>query len=304
MANVAESTSYDAGIYQLEIADLVLGGTSGISNTQAKGLANRTNWLKSKVNTALRFDSVVNTTTPYVISSADVSKLIYIGNMGNSGFTFPDCASFPQGHPFSIMASDLSVSAGVNLAAAGSDKFFDGTNPAGTSGYTIRSGQRLTIMAAGTQWYITGSAQSERNGRIPAGVTVPFGSTSAPLGWIKCNGSAVSRTLYADLFAVIGITWGYGDGLTTFNVPDYRGVFIRGLDEGAGIDSGRSIGIYQADQFASHTHQQGADVYYTNGSGSSHAAGDSGTGARGNTLATGGSETRPKNNASPFIIKY
>lgn len=88
-----------------------------------------------------------------------------------------------------------------------------------------------------------------RRGTISA---VPFSST--PTGSFLCNGQAISRTTYAALFALIGTSYGAGDGSTTFNVPDLRGVTLRGLDEGKGLDSGRSLGTYQADGFASHAH--------------------------------------------------
>lgn len=88
----------------------------------------------------------------------------------------------------------------------------------------------------------------------PAGQIAMFAMTSPPTGWLKCNGAAVSRTTYSDLFAAIGTTWGSGDGSTTFNVPDMRGRFARALDDGKGIDSGRSIATTQASQNKSHTH--------------------------------------------------
>src|SRR6478672_8307118 len=57
------------------------------------------------------------------------------------------------------------------------------------------------------------------NGATPAGAIQDFGGTTAPTGWLACDGQAVSRTTFADLFAYIGTTWGAGDGSTTFNVP-------------------------------------------------------------------------------------
>ena len=62
----------------------------------------------------------------------------------------------------------------------------------------------------------------------PAGAIICFGGAAAPTGWLLCDDSAVSRTTYADLFTVIGTTYGVGNGSTTFNVPDMRGVFVRG----------------------------------------------------------------------------
>ncbi|EMS8795760.1 phage tail protein [Enterobacter ludwigii] len=86
------------------------------------------------------------------------------------------------------------------------------------------------------------------------GAITGFAMISAPTGWLIADGSAVSRTTYARLFSRIGTTWGSGDGVNTFNLPDARGVFIRGLDNGKGYDSGRDIGTYQADAVQAHNH--------------------------------------------------
>lgn len=303
MANVTEITSYDAGIYQLETTDPVLGGVTGIANSQAKGLANRTNWLKSKVNSSLRYDALALLSAPHAISAADVSKLLFISDMNNSGFTFPDCASFPQGQPFSIMANDLAGSS-VSLTANGSDIFFDGSAPAGVTVYTIRTGQRLTIAAFGTQWFVLLSSESQINGRIPAGSMLPFAGLTAPAGYLKCNGSLISRILYSDLFAAIGTTWGAGDGSTTFAIPDHRGVFLRGLDEGKGYDAGRGIGTYSADTVGAHTHNLPTNDTAIPVSGAAKYVGISQTSTSTAVSASYGTETAPKNNASPFIIKY
>ena len=128
--------------------------------------------------------------------------------------------------------------------------------------------------------------------------------SSAPTGWLSCDGSAVSRSTYSDLFAAISTTFGTGDGSTTFNVPDLRGEFIRGWDAGRGIDSGRSFGSAQADEFKAHDH----DVSWT------AAEGGSGAGSRVEncnsgyinraTETVGGNETRPRNIALLYCIKY
>jgi len=57
---------------------------------------------------------------------------------------------------------------------------------------------------------------------FPPGILADFAGTAVPAGWLACDGSAVSRTTYAELFNAIGETWGAGDGSTTFNVPDFR----------------------------------------------------------------------------------
>lgn len=89
---------------------------------------------------------------------------------------------------------------------------------------------------------------------------------------LPCNGAAVSRTTYAKLFAVIGTTHGEGDGSTTFNVPDGRGRFRRGIDEGTGRDpdvsgrtaanpggaTGDNVGSIQGHAFQTHDHPTAA----------------------------------------------
>lgn len=82
---------------------------------------------------------------------------------------------------------------------------------------------------------------------IPSGAVMYFAGRNAPTGWLKANGAAVSRTTYAALFAAIGTTYGAGDGRNTFNLPDLRAEFLRGWDDGRGIDSGRAFGSAQSD---------------------------------------------------------
>lgn len=92
---------------------------------------------------------------------------------------------------------------------------------------------------------------------VPSGKVAYFAGRNAPAGWLKANGAAVSRTIYADLFAAIGTTYGAGDGRTTFNLPDIRGEFVRGWDDGRNIDRGRAFGSNQSDNIAEHRHATG-----------------------------------------------
>jgi len=68
---------------------------------------------------------------------------------------------------------------------------------------------------------------------LPPGSLMAYAASTAPTGWLWCDGTAYSRTTYATLFAAIGTTWGAGDTTTTFNVPDLRGQFMRGYDDRA-----------------------------------------------------------------------
>ncbi|MBT8410691.1 MAG: tail fiber protein [Octadecabacter sp.] len=82
---------------------------------------------------------------------------------------------------------------------------------------------------------------------VPAGAVQMFARQTAPTGWLKCDGLEVSRATYATLFAAIGTTFGPGNGSTTFNLPDLRGEFVRGWDDGRGIDPARAFGSFQSD---------------------------------------------------------
>lgn len=134
-----------------------------------------------------------------------------------------------------------------------------------------------------------------------------FARESAPNGWLKANGAAVSRTTYANLFAAIGTTFGGGDGSTTFTLPDLRGEFVRGWDDGRWVDAGRAMGSWQGGEIQSHTHDMTLTAYSYNALTSNHGWGgdDSPHGPYTNTTsAAGGAETRPRNLALLACIKY
>jgi len=141
---------------------------------------------------------------------------------------------------------------------------------------------------------------------LPAGAVMSFAMNSAPAGWLAADGSAVSRATYAALFAAIGTTYGAGDGSTTFALPDLRGYFVRGSGTNSDGTASGTFGAKQADEFESHQHafvEQGAiqnSQFSTRG----------GTGMDGaydisrSTAFTGGTETRPKNIAMLYCIKF
>ena len=138
---------------------------------------------------------------------------------------------------------------------------------------------------------------------MPAGAILAFAMQSNPNGWIVCNGQSVSKQTFPALFNAIGYT--YGGAGDYFNVPDLRGYFVRGWDNGRGVDSGRVFGSNQADEFKSHTHTYTLTYnYQTNVPIGSPNAAQVGFTPNTNTGATGGSETRPKNIAMNYCIKY
>lgn len=90
------------------------------------------------------------------------------------------------------------------------------------------------------------------------GIILPYGGSSAPTGWLLCDGSTVSRTTYSGLFAIVGTTYGAGDGSTTFTLPDMRGRVPVGKNSGTfsslGATGGAETHTLTAAQMPSHTH--------------------------------------------------
>lgn len=127
-----------------------------------------------------------------------------------------------------------------------------------------------------------------------AGFISYFAGAYTPQGWLYCDGREVNRFTYDDLYNVIGTLYGSGNGTSTFNLPDLRGEFIRGLDSGRGVDIGRSLGSWQDHEFESHNHDiigvgDQSPMY-----GGGYQAIRPGQTPRPTTYA-GGSETRPRN---------
>jgi len=91
-------------------------------------------------------------------------------------------------------------------------------------------------------YYYTGTAWislSTSENAVPAGTIMPYAGSSAPTGWALCDGSAISRTTYSTLFAIVSTTYGSGDGSTTFALPDLRGRTVFGKDNMGGTTASR-----------------------------------------------------------------
>lgn len=156
---------------------------------------------------------------------------------------------------------------------------------------------------------------------VPPGAVLGFAMNSAPSGWIVCDGRAVSRTTYSALYAEIGTLYGAGNGSSTFNVPDYRGVFLRGIDRNRNLDPGRGFGVYQDDMIQRHKHVMAYSERYSGYFGRTNSRGYAGSGDTDtdnylyhtndgsdyngtvNSAGVIGSETRPKNVSVLHCIK-
>jgi len=152
---------------------------------------------------------------------------------------------------------------------------------------------------------------------VPAGAVFGMATNIVPDGYLKCNGAAVSRTTYSVLFGRIGTAHGVGNGSTTFNLPDYRGMFLRGWNNSrsdsfkdpdvAGRSAGDSVGSTQIGGVESHRHS--TTITYKTGleggqpQGSGNVSGASKVHAHLSDL-TGGNETRPNNIYVMYVIKF
>lgn len=156
--------------------------------------------------------------------------------------------------------------------------------------------------------------------RLPAGFVAAWPGNTPPDGWLVCNGSAVSRTTYADLFAAIGTTFGAGDGSTTFKLPDYQGDFLRGYLSGtsSAIGTRQAEGLPNISGYISYL-LMGEDGQKSDGALSAtlqvgNRLTNAGTGSawkqlnfsakNSNAIYGANSHVTPRNNAVKWCIKY
>lgn len=136
-------------------------------------------------------------------------------------------------------------SAGTNVLLNPGPGEYPTNNVAGSSGTAfnhiglIPAGTAGTMYTSGGAFSGIGGSAAGVSGPLPTGTWVPFGGVTAPAGWLFCAGQAVSRAAFATLFNVIGVTYGIGDGSTTFNMPDMRGRVVAGADNLGGTPAGR-----------------------------------------------------------------
>lgn len=156
-----------------------------------------------------------------------------------------------------------------------------GTGAASADGALTELGGTTTGKAVFTAASVAAAlvALGLTNAQVPPGQVGHFFTASAPAGWLWANGANVSRTTYATLWAAMGSP-NTGDGSTTFTLPDLRGEFLRGWDNGRGVDAGRVLGSAQAAAMLDHTHS---------GNTGGHSADHSHTGYTGGTGGLNGS---------------
>lgn len=302
MTNYTDQSTFDSPIQLADTTDLVQGGVNGTSNLATKKLANRTRFLK---NIAASGNFFVNPTNNGTILAANAGGTwIWTDQFSNYSINLP-YSGVIDGMCFHFVNASHWVSINSVLAPGTNGLLEKWLTPTWESKVLIRPGEKITCVWSDA-WGGYFVSRSHRD-IAPVGsfIFLPYWTNAAnPQGYLKCNGAAPSRTLYADLFAQIGTTYGPGDGVTTFNIPDARGVFFRGLDEGRGLDPGRVLASYQADDFKSHNHGYIATYYSPNNPAAGLGNGTAWHTILANSEVAGGAETRPKNIPIYVGIKY
>jgi len=266
-----------------------------------------------------------STTVAYKIWADTANNLLKIRNSANNGWLtlgdLTDANNLGLATKASPTFSGTVTSGGdIVMSGTGSLQLPTGTTaqrPTPATG-DIRFNTTLTQFEG-----YNGSAWGEIANGVPAGSVFSFATTTVPTGYLECNGAAVSRSTYASLFSAISTTWGVGDGSSTFNLPDLRGQFVRGWDNSAGVDSGRSFASSQSDQNKSHNHSINDSGHnHTIGNWGGNFGGGSGaltfrndvSGTNGSIIQNsttgisiqndGGTEVRVKNYALMYVIKF
>ena len=166
-----------------------------------------------------------------------------------------------------------------------------------------------TSVVTGAATFNGGITVNGSNNLVPSGFVTWFAGTTAPTSWLPCNGAAVSRTTYAGLFAAIGVVYGAGDGVTTFNVPTSARRTLMGsggsgtgtIGSTVGSTGGEESHVLTTTEMPSHSHSYNEPVYNVQNISSSGASTNFSNGATTSSTGVQGSNVA-HNNIQPSIV--
>ncbi|MCW3221020.1 phage tail protein [Escherichia coli] len=249
MANLPETPQWEDGIYQIEVSDPVLGGPDGISNRQGKQLASRTLYLKQQVEKG----------------GADLAKHIAAADphtqyaqKASPTFTGTPTAPTPaNGDNSKKLATTEFVAKALAALAGSAPETLDtlkeladalGNDPNFATTVLNKLAEKLAKDQNGADipepaLFVKNLGLGEGSA-LPVGVPVPWPSATPPTGWLKCNGAAFSSEMYPNLATAYPAN----------KLPDLRGEFIRGWDDGRGVDAGRALLNWQPHTILDHAH--------------------------------------------------
>ncbi|QHF79791.1 phage tail protein [Escherichia coli] len=250
MANLPETPQWESGIYQIEVSDPVLGGPDGISNRQAKQLASRTSYLKQKVE---------KSGTDLAAHIAAVDPHTQYATKASPTFTGTPTAPTPaNGDNSKKLATTEFVAKALAALAGSAPETLDtlkeladalGNDPNFATTVLNKLAEKLAKDQNGADipepaLFVKNLGLGEGSA-LPVGVPVPWPSATPPTGWLKCNGAPFSAEEYPKL----------AKAYPKLKLPDLRGEFIRGWDDGRGVDSARLLLSSQAASILEHNHE-------------------------------------------------
>ncbi|EQB6451669.1 phage tail protein [Salmonella enterica subsp. enterica serovar 4,[5],12:i:-] len=314
MANLPETPQWEDGIYQIEVSDPVLGGPDGISNRQAKQLASRTSYLKQKVE---------KSGTDLAAHIAAVDPHTQYATKASPTFTGTPTAPTPaNGDNSKKLATTEFVAKALAALAGSAPETLDtlkeladalGNDPNFATTVLNKLAEKLAKDQNGADipepaLFVKNLGLGEGSA-LPVGVPVPWPSATPPTGWLKCNGAAFSSEKHPNLAKVY----------PTLKLPDLRGEFIRGWDDGRGVDAGRGILSIQGGLTGSHYHNirswdawdntvlvpndRGGDSLLSTDNAVREGAINGKFSSQYRTESSGGNETRPRNIAFNYIVR-
>jgi microcystin-dependent protein len=270
---------------------------TGTTPGGAGGWGDQLNTINTQIDSCLGSTSTISATSNYSLSTTDIQSMrLLLNGTLSSNINI----SIPSGVQGSWIIANYTADSSAAVPCYVSIE----TTAGGSNSVDAPRGSTISVYSDGTTIYLIGNS-------VPAGQIISWGGIAAPSGYLLCDGTAISRSTYSALYRSIGTTWGVGDGVTTFNLPNLANMFLRGA--GSSV-----VGTYEADIFGSHTHTDSGHIHYsqpgtdfmsnTPGVGV-YASGSFGTTT--NTVATsyanlqnsGGSETRPKNYRVLYCVK-
>lgn len=328
----------NAAIATLDTTDLFLGGSSGNANAATKQLADNDAYLYKIMGGFEHILQVpVSGGTPHTLTVDNLTRnLIIMYQDTDNYFTgvLPQASTYPSGTLVVIKRLLITSIKPVTISCFAGDSFFDTYNISGITSIYLHASESITLYSVADGWQIL---RFEGN-YYKVGDQL-FGYTLKP-GTLKRDGSLYNRADYPRLWAWVAAnslytddtTWASnpgstlapfpnksmfssGNGTTTFRVPDDRGLFVRALDLGAGVDADRStaslgstVASKEADAFKAHTHDffttDTSDTAGTGGGKMSTGNGTANGAFEDPTASTGGTETRPINVGMLPLVVY
>lgn len=328
MGLYAGQSQWNNDVYQYDVTDPVTGGPNGIANKPLKDLADRTTWLKDQLGIINRLEGetilqasapITNTLAGQLITllSVPVAPAMFVIN----NFQLDDVASFAPGTIllFESFSNDGSVN---NILTHAGQPIYD--KDFNLTFLSMHNKEALTLIAFTDHWkvvYMHGNFSSVgeevtsrkqlNNTLVMKGQIIKRAQYPRLWAWVNANLTLGQEMVSEAAWGANGLKYmgcfSNGDGVSTFRLPDERGMFSRMLDLGRGIDVSRLhpyAGGYEADQVGKHDHDVPGTASGASGGGSLVDGNGDGQGTNVKTSQTGGPETIVKNIAKLNLIKY